>query len=156
MNFGKQQEQQIQLSFDDILLQEFITFLEKPQEETVPQNLNFETYLSSFINPIDFQFMPPININTMVINPNPTTPIENLNHKFTDSTATVVNEAASHSKTNNSKKRRRTAKKTSFMEEVVSKMEKNSENPNFCPRKCTKYAPKSTPYDHLKHEFTLE
>ncbi len=56
-----------------------------------------------------------------------------------------------------SKKRKREEKKNEFFEEVLSAMSRNIEsNPEFKPRKCTKYSPKQTPYEHLKHTFSLE
>ncbi len=63
----------------------------------------------------------------------------------------------SNSTKKESKKRKREQKKNEFFEQVVSLMTHNIEtNPLFSPRKCTKYSPKSTPYDHMKLSFSFQ
>ncbi len=48
-------------------------------------------------------------------------------------------------------------KRSEFKEQVASAMAHHMEvNPNFIPRKCTKYSPKSTPYDRMKKDFLLQ
>ncbi len=55
-----------------------------------------------------------------------------------------------------SKKRRNQYNGDEFKELVVSTMSYLLEtNPNFAPRKCTKYSAKSTPYDGMKQSFLL-
>ncbi len=57
---------------------------------------------------------------------------------------------------NKRSKRKRDTKKNQFLEEMTEALSQNLENPSFVVRKCTKYSPKSTPYDHLKNTITFQ